>query len=100
MNDILNVNTQFKKNDIDVFLTSRKKPYLITTEQVIEYWNKKNWLTTKGEKVTSISTIVNVANSFLTEKNVKKVFCQLLKQQNSETTKMNGSNRKVRIMTN
>lgn len=72
MNDILNVNTQFKKNDIDVFLTSRKKPYLITTEQVIEYWNKKNWLTTKGEKVTSISTIVNVANSFLTEKKRKE----------------------------
>lgn len=34
MDNILNVNTQFKKEDIDVFLASRKKPYLITTEQV------------------------------------------------------------------
>lgn len=47
MDNILNVNTQFKKENIDVFLASRKKPYLITTEQVIEYWDKKNWLTTK-----------------------------------------------------
>lgn len=72
MDNILNVNTQFKKEDIDVFLASRKKPYLITTEQVIEYWDKKNWLTTKGEKVTSIAAIVNVANSRLIENNRKK----------------------------
>ena len=64
MDNVLNVNTQFKKKDIDIFLTSRKKPYLITAEQVIEYWDKKNWLTVKGEKIKSIAALVNVANSY------------------------------------
>lgn len=100
MDNILNVNTQFKKEDIDVFLASRKKPYLTTTEQVIEYWDKKNWLTTKGEKVTSIAAIVNVANSRLIENNRKKGFCLLLPKQNEETFKMNGLKREAHITTN
>ncbi|WP_029327690.1 HNH endonuclease [Bacteroides sp. 14(A)] len=82
MDNVLNVNTQFKKKDIDIFLTSRKKPYLITAEQVIEYWDKKNWLTVKGEKIKSIAALVNVANSYLTENKRKECLLPAIDETN------------------
>ena len=61
----MNKNCLFTIEEIDKFLHSRRIPYQATLEQVLEYWEKKNWLTLKGEKVSSVSTIVNIANSYV-----------------------------------
>lgn len=67
----MNKNCDFSIEEIRLFLNGRKKPYLVTLEQVIEYWDRKNWLTLKGQKVPSVSIAVNVANSYVTEQKRK-----------------------------
>lgn len=68
----LNINTEFTREEIEIFLNSRKKPYFANVDEVISYWDKKNWLTEKGAKVSSVSVVVNVANSYFVSLNRKK----------------------------
>ena len=72
MNKRIHKNCDFTKEEIDNFLHSRKIPYEVTIEQVIEYWNRKDWLTLKGVKVSSVSAAVNVANSYVIQQKRKK----------------------------
>lgn len=65
--DKIHVNCDFTIEEIDSFLHGRRIPYLVTLEQVIDYWGKKNWLTLKGQKVSTVSVAVNVANSHYVE---------------------------------
>lgn len=53
----------FSSEEIFRFLTSRRKPYEVTLEQVLDYWDRKDWLTAKGEKVATVASAVNVVNS-------------------------------------
>lgn len=71
MNKTIHRNCGFTRDEIDKFLRSRKEPYEVTLEQVIEYWNKKGWLTLKGMKVSSIAAAVNVANSYVIQQRRK-----------------------------
>lgn len=71
MSNKIHKNCDFTKEEIDVFLHSRKVPYDVTLEQVIEYWNKKGWMTLKGVKVSSVSSAVNVANSYVIQQKRK-----------------------------
>lgn len=61
----MNKNRIVSDEEIKYFLHARKIPYQATFEQIIEYWDKKDWLTLKGEKVDSVSVIVNIANSYV-----------------------------------
>lgn len=59
----MNKKRPFSIEEISKFLNSRKKPYEATLVQVLDYWDKKDWLTLKGEKVATIAAAVNVVNS-------------------------------------
>lgn len=61
----MNKNRPFSIEEIEKFMSSRKIPYEATLEQILQYWDKKDWTTLKGEKVSSVSAVVNVANSYV-----------------------------------
>lgn len=68
----IHVNCKFTLEEIDKYLHSRSMPFDATLDQILEYWGKKNWLTTKGEKVATVSAAVNVVNSFVIQQKRKK----------------------------
>lgn len=85
-------NCDFAIEDINLFLHSRKIPYEVTVEQVLEYWGRKNWLTQKGERVSTISSAVNVANSYVIQQKRKKgvvSFDKVIEKKNSENEWVN-----------
>ena len=71
MKSEIHENCDFSVEEIDRFLHSRRVPYEASLEQVIEYWNRKNWLTLKGTKVSSVSSVVNIANSYVIQQKRK-----------------------------
>lgn len=88
-------NCNFTLEDIDEFLHSRKIPYEATLEQVLEYWGRKNWLTQKGERVATISAVVNVANSYVIQqkrRNGVVGFDKVVEKKNSNGNWINKKN--------
>lgn len=68
----MNKNRPFTVEEIDRFLKSRRKPYEVTMSQVIDYWDKKDWITLKGENVATIAAAVNVVNSHVVQRKRKE----------------------------
>lgn len=64
-------NCNFTLDEIEKYLHSRKIPYEVTSEEVVEYWNRKNWLTQKGNKIENISAVINVVNSHVIQQKRK-----------------------------
>lgn len=50
------------KEDISQYI-SEHPGLIVTTEEVMIYWNSKNWKTKKGNLPLTLNSIVNVANS-------------------------------------
>lgn len=69
----MNKNCPFTIEEISKFLNSRKKPYEATLQQILDYWDKKGWLTLKGDKVLSVSSAVNVVNSHIIQQRRKEL---------------------------
>ena len=67
----IHVNCDFTLEEIDRFRHSRRVPYEVTMEQILKYWEEKNWCTRDGNKVKSVSTAVNVPNSYVIQQKRK-----------------------------
>lgn len=68
MKEKIHENCDFTIEEIDKFLHARSIPYAVTLEQVLEYWERKNWCTKNGEKVKSLYVAVNVPNAYVIQK--------------------------------
>ena len=67
----IHANCDFTIEEIEKYLHSRRIPFEVTLVQVLEYWKIKDWLTLKGEKVRTVSSAVNVANSYVIQQRRK-----------------------------
>lgn len=84
----MNKNQNYSNEEIAAFLKSRKKPFLATLDDVIAYWDKKDWLTQKGMPVSTLSSLVHVANSYVVEQKRKEGVIDI----KDKTDKKNKSN--------
>lgn len=65
----------FSKAEIEMFFLNSKTKYLVTPEEVITYWDNKNWTTNKLTPVKSISSAVNVCNG-IKANGYRKCLCE------------------------
>lgn len=64
---IINMSNQ-RFSEQEIFDYIFRKQLLVSTEFVISYWEKKQWLTPKGYQVKTLEAAVNVCNSIVTTK--------------------------------